>query len=138
MSLHNLSTLISKYPDKADTFKHINSFISARKTILDNSYPLSNLLDKLCLKSSMNSLLTIQILEDEGVISKIFRVESPSLGGLGDFNSISEIPLIINDFRTDTDLKVKPQHISVLYKISNTPEVASQENTTELKGVNNS
>jgi hypothetical protein len=119
MSLQSLSSLISKYPDKADTFDRITKAFSVDSTMQDDVYSLSSLLEKLCLKSSINSILTVKILENEGFISKIFRVESPSLGGLGDYESLTKIPLTVHNWREDTDLRVTPENISILYKIRN-------------------
>jgi hypothetical protein len=112
----NLSNLTSKYPDKAGVFELISKFNQVSPEISENVYTLSKLLDKLSLNSSFDSALVINILQKEGIISKLLRVESPSLGGIGNFSSISEIPNVIHDFRTDTEIEVSPDNILVLYQ----------------------
>lgn len=114
----SLSTLINKYPDKADTFKRINQLWVGSTTISENVYTLSKLLDMLCLNSSLDSVMTIKTLEKEGVVLKVLRVESPALGGLEDFSSLVDIPNVIEDFRTGLEFIVKPENILILYKIN--------------------
>ena len=73
------------------------------------------------LASPSTTLAFAQLLNelvDRGVIKKIVRVESPNLGGIGDFSSITEVPTTINDWRQDNTLiDVKPENISVLYQL---------------------
>jgi hypothetical protein len=81
-------------------------------------FTLSMILEKLSLSPSSDSFSTIKYLENTGKIKKILRVESPSLGGIGDFESIEDIPNIIEDFRTGLELEVEPENIKVLYTLN--------------------
>ncbi len=52
-----------------------------------------------------------------GLVKQVFRIESPSgLGGIADFDSLSEIPQQIEDWRTNQALDVRPENIVVIYK----------------------
>ena len=76
------------------------------------------ILEKLSLTPSFDTFSLLQYLENTGDIKKILRVESPSLGGIGDFESISDIPSVIDDFRTGLELKVEHENIKVLYTLN--------------------
>lgn len=56
-------------------------------------------------------------LVNEGMLRQIVRVESPTThGGLGDFDSIQEVPEEMHDWRTDEYIRVRPENLRVLYK----------------------
>ncbi len=52
-----------------------------------------------------------------GLVKQVLRVESPEGGGIGDFESIDQIPEDIHDLHTDTILHVQPENIVVLYRL---------------------
>lgn len=54
-------------------------------------------------------------LAQEGFLRKILRVESPAGGGIGDFQSLSQIPREIYDERTDRMINVTPDRVRVLF-----------------------
>jgi hypothetical protein len=61
--------------------------------------------------------LVLDELEKNGVVTRVFRVESPTThGGIRDFNSIDEIPPIIHDWTTDEDIEVGPELIRSVFK----------------------
>lgn len=61
--------------------------------------------------------LALDELERSGVITKVYRVESPrSHGGIGDFKSIGAIPKTIHDWTVDEDVDVDPSLIRPIIK----------------------
>jgi hypothetical protein len=60
--------------------------------------------------------LAMTALVARGLVKQILRVESPEGGGIKDFDSIEEVPADIHDWRTDADLHVQPENITVLYR----------------------
>ena len=67
----------------------------------------------------------LTVLVDKGVLNQIVRVESPTThGGIGDYNSIQEVPDELHDWRADEEVRVKPENLRVLYKPSWNPNLA--------------
>jgi DNA-binding HxlR family transcriptional regulator len=60
--------------------------------------------------------LAMAVLVAKGLVKQILRVESPDGGGIGDFESIEQIPEHMHDWQTDTILHVQPENIVVLYR----------------------
>lgn len=119
MSSVNLDNLIIKYPQERDTIYRLDSLISDNSEKPSNKvFTLQRLYD---LASPSTALVFAQLLNelvDRGIIKKIVRVESPSLGGIGDFSSITEVPTTISDWRqNDMTIEVKPENIRVLYQV---------------------
>lgn len=81
----------------------------------NGTYPLQFILSALGLEASPQTFTIIYSLEQSGYLKRIYRIESPTLGGLEDFSSISDIPPEIEDFRTGCTLEVTPKNIKVLY-----------------------
>jgi len=51
-----------------------------------------------------------------GELKLVVRVISPStLGGIADFRSLDEVPQIVRDWRSDTEMEVKPQDLRLVY-----------------------
>ncbi len=119
MSSVNLENLIVKFPQERDSILRLGNFISeniekpsSKVFTLQRLYDLASPSTTLAFAQLLNELV------DRGVIKKIVRVESPNLGGIGDFSSITEVPTTINDWRQDNTLiDVKPENISVLYQL---------------------
>jgi hypothetical protein len=60
--------------------------------------------------------LAMAALVQHGLVTRVLRVESPIGGGIGDFNSIEEIPDDLYDSRTDEMFHVRPENILVVYQ----------------------
>ncbi|MEP1383483.1 MAG: hypothetical protein ABJK64_06775 [Paraglaciecola sp.] len=106
---------------KQDQLAVVKKIEKLRLEYLDSAkrvFTLPMILEKLSLSPSPSSFSLIKHLEKTGEINKILRVESPSLGGVGDFESISDIPEVIDDFRTGLELQVRPENIRVLYTLN--------------------
>lgn len=53
----------------------------------------------------------------EGQLNRIFRVQSPEThGGIRDFADPKEIPSVIHDWHSDTDITVEPRLVEVVYR----------------------
>ena len=115
MCLNLFSNLINKYP------KYTSIFESAKVLYKENKgnkhiYTLPRLLDRMNVVATPSSAKALLILEEEGVLTKFFKVESPSGGGIEDFASLQDIPEVIEDIRTGCELRVRPEHIKVFFK----------------------
>jgi hypothetical protein len=122
--------LMNKYPENRDVFKRLGVLYIEMGRDPRVSLPLLRMLDMLSLTPSSGTFSIIRLLEKKGFIRKVVRVESPSELGLMDFDSISDVPDVIEDFRTGMDLNVKPEHIKILYSISG--DIESYDPTSPL------
>jgi hypothetical protein len=54
-----------------------------------------------------------------GKLKQIIRVYSRRIpgAGIGDFNSIDEIPAVIHDYHTDTNMEVTADDVVVIYQV---------------------
>jgi hypothetical protein len=61
----------------------------------------------------------LALLVNSGRLKQIVRIESPYVkgGGIGDFDSIVDVPERIRDERSDTELTVTPSNLRVLYRV---------------------
>lgn len=119
MSSVNLENLIVKFPQERDTIQRLGNLISENSENPSNKvFTLQRLYD---LASPSTALVFAQLLNElveRNIIKKIVRVESPSLGGIADFSSITEVPTTINDWQQDDmAIEVKPENIRVLYQV---------------------
>jgi hypothetical protein len=114
----NLENLIVKFPQEQDTIQRLAGFINDNHNKPEKVFTLQRLYD---LASPSTAFVFAQLLNDlveVGVIKKIVRVESPILGGIEDFSSITEVPDTITDWhQDDITIEVKPENIRVLYKV---------------------
>ena len=65
----------------------------------------------------------------QGTLRQIVRVESPTThGGIGDYDSIQQIPDKLHDWRADGEIMVRPEDLRFLYipawKNSHSPSLA--------------
>ena len=64
--------------------------------------------------------LVLDELSREGVVRRVYRVESPmSHSGIKDFSSIEEIPEVLHDWTVDQEIEVDPSFIRPIFKTQN-------------------
>jgi len=110
-------------PTKKEALEHLAELYQEYQGNSKALFTLPIFLDKLSLTPSPSSFLIIMFLEDKGLIKKIVRVESPALGGIADYASISDVPKVVFDFRTGLDIVVTSENINVLYSLTESIEV---------------
>jgi hypothetical protein len=118
MFSEKLSNLMNRHPENQDVYRRLGELYEEMGSNPRASLPLLRMLDKLHLPPSLSTFSIIRALEVEGVLRKIIRVESPSQAGLEDFDSIMDVPEVMEDFRTGMELKVTAENIKVLYSIN--------------------
>lgn len=118
MSLTNLDDLTTKFPQDCDTIQRLANFIgensdkSARKFFtLQRLYDLASPSTTFVFAQLLNHLV------ENGVLRKIVRIESPSLGGIEDFPSIMDVPETIFDWHQGVTINVTPENIRVFYQV---------------------
>lgn len=118
MSSANFENLIHKYPQDRETIQRLERIISepfesskVKCFSLKRLYELTSPPTDLLLAQLLNYLVVV------GAMKKIVRVESPSLGGIADFSSLTEVPERIHDWRRDIEVEVNPEDIHILYQV---------------------
>jgi hypothetical protein len=56
-------------------------------------------------------------LVQQGIFKQVVRVESEALGGIGDYESITDIPPVIFDSRIGRNVDVSLDRVRVIYKL---------------------
>jgi len=109
----NLDSLIAKYPSERRAIARLAEVLSSGE---HKEYTLNRLSD-LVHPNNVESLAgALGELVRSGELKLIVRVISPSThGGIRDFHSLDEVPEVVRDWRSDTDIEVKPQDLRVMY-----------------------
>ena len=105
--------LMRQYPSEAAAIDYIQHLFDSKGA----EFGLEHIYEKSKPSSTYVLASILMNLVDSGLISKSYRVVSPSdAGGIGDFDSIDEIPTHIYDPRSQQDLDVVPALVKVIYK----------------------
>jgi hypothetical protein len=118
MSLPPYSQIIAKYPKERASVESLEDFIRTRSAKGTAIYTLERL-SEIAKPSSYEALaLVLGELVQRRILDLVIRVESPgSRGGIGDYHTLLEVPSQIQDWRSDTMIKVTPENLRVLYRI---------------------
>ena len=121
MSSDSLLNIINETPglnmreDLARVFKEIGA--EANKNV-----PLPRLVElaqKLAPGVSVEELvLALAEIVKHGFVQRVVRVESPLGGGIGDYDSILDVPDDIYDERQGREIHVQPENLVVIYKFA--------------------
>lgn len=118
-----LDFLTAKYPKSTDLIERLGDFIQAEveleaKGVPPREYSVNRIFDELHPDSAAVLVAVLEDLVVEGFLSKKFVVESPTLGGIGSFDSIIDVPSVIHDWRTDQEIVVDPSNIKVFFSVA--------------------
>lgn len=115
MSLDILKSLISQFPTEGMAVERLaHLFDEVKET--KGEFPSEKLLEKVRPSSRMVFIYMMDALIEMGELKKIYRVESKSLGGIDDFENLEDIPEVIPDWRTDSEVEVAPSDIKLIYQ----------------------
>jgi len=79
-------------------------------------FTLEELCDLVKPKSREELVLALGDLVRTGKIKQVIRVVSPKTqGGIGDYETLDDVPSVANDWRTDTQIEVTPDDLRVIY-----------------------
>lgn len=118
MSSVKLEPLISEFPEETDALVRLKSFLEAnqggRRELV---FPLERFFE-VAEPSSQRILLGIMSrLVQQGALKKVVRVESTAGGGIGDFDSLSDVPSSIFDGRQGQMVDVNPDQVRLMFKL---------------------
>jgi hypothetical protein len=112
--LAGFSNIIAKYPAERGALARLEK-LSRRAP---GEYTFSHLVERVRPASPEAFAAALVELEGTGVLHKVFRVESPfTHGGIGDFESLLDVPTEMHDPRSDQDIRVRPQDVRVVFKV---------------------
>ena len=119
MSLTKLDTLIDEFPEEAQALERLVDLLKPRPGRNDRrEYSPARMYD---LIQPTNFRVLVQILSSatqKGLIKRIIRVVSPTTGGgIGDFESIVDIPDFLLDIRVGREIEVTTDSITMVYEI---------------------
>lgn len=133
MSSTNLYTLIAEFPEEQDAVERLIRCVGeARDHHLglethensrdEREWTIQRLFD-IAHPSSQRVLARILMrLVEVGILRQTVRVESVASGGIGDFESITEIPSTLFDEHVGHDVEVDMDRVSLIYKAYQTIE----------------
>lgn len=120
MLLKELKSLISKHPRSRDACNAFISFINSNQSkVYSYKFTLGRLLDKLDLPNNYESLEIVELLISNKILDKKIQVQSESGGGIGSFNSFSDVPNIIYDQFKGEEVLVSTENIVTIFTIHN-------------------
>lgn len=113
MNMSFLTSFISRASLK-DTRRRLERLF--RDAASTDEYSLADLLSRLEQSRPDEVLPVLAELIGTGSIDQLYRVNSPSRGGIHDFASLAEVPDRIYDWRQDREIDVEPRMIRVLFR----------------------
>lgn len=118
MSSLKLDTLISLFPENGAALHKLAGILGQNIDHEDFVLSAERLYDLITPSSvgALNSILSELI--EANVLRQVLRVESDAGGGIGDFDTLLDVPRSIYDFRLDREVETKFESIRVLYKIA--------------------
>ena len=106
--------LIKMYPEEKSLVIKLQQLVEDSSS--RSEFSINRLIDKL----EPNSVYILpQVLTSAvecHVLTRVFRVLSPSLIGLEDYDSITEVPSEIYDYTEGETLMITPENIELIYK----------------------
>lgn len=116
--LKTCSSLMKNNPSVAPALERLKKLYIEVDGNPNKVFSLPVLLDKLSLKPNAETFLALRSFEESGLIKKTLRVESPTLGGIADFSSLTDVPDEVEDFRTGMYITVTQDNLKTLYSFS--------------------
>jgi hypothetical protein len=116
MYLTSLKPLISEFPKEVTSLERLSELL-LNADALPSYFSLKRIYDASQFKSSFALNTALTRLEENGVLKKVVRINSIQGGGLGDFDSILELPLEIEDYNLGKVVPVEQKNIQILYKL---------------------
>jgi hypothetical protein len=120
MSLKQLENLIHRYPHERDSIIRLFDIIEAEEKLISKPhiFTINRIFEKTRPTSTLQFAEILSFLEQQGILQKILRVESPTTkAGIKDFSTYLDIPHVIHDPYSDTDINIKSDNVVLLYSV---------------------
>lgn len=131
MSSINLSSLISEFPEERDAVERLLRWLqqaSARQQftedeVISPEWTVQRLFDVAHPRSQRSLARILHRLVEKGVLRQIVRVESVTKGGLGDYDSLDEIPPTLFDEFLGYEVDVSMSQVRTIYSLRSSVQV---------------
>jgi hypothetical protein len=112
----NFESIASKYPSEQEAIAKLRDILH-RANRQEAEFTLNRLCDLVTPRDRDEFALILGELTRGGLIKLVVRVVSPSTqGGVGDYSTLDEVPDVVRDWRTDSEVHVTPENLRVIYK----------------------
>jgi hypothetical protein len=112
----NFESIASKHPSEEEALEKLRDLLSKAKR-KEEEFTLNRLCDLVAPNSREELAIILGEMARGGLIKLVVRVVSPSAqGGIGDFPTLDEVPDVVHDWRTDSEVQVSPENLRVIYK----------------------
>lgn len=115
MSSSEFDDIIDRFPSEADSIRRLVGLVAQHP---GGEFTFEHLLAEVSPSSEGVLALVLAEVASAGVLQRFLRVESESRGGIADFESTADIPMLIDDWRLDREVEVTPEMIRVVYKVA--------------------
>ena len=116
MFSHNLDYLIKEFPEERSAIERLCIYLDSVKGSV-RELTVQRLYDLIDPSSQRVLVKMLQQLVKNGVFKQIVRVESDSLGGIGDYDSVVDVPKVIFDSRLGQTVEVRLDQIHLVYRL---------------------
>lgn len=119
MSSVKLDSLISEFPEEEGAARRLIDYLESgdKSNHSVRELTVQRLFDLVHPSSQRVLAKMLARLTEQGVLRRIVRVESEAHGGIGDFDSLSDIPLVMFDFRLGRDVEVRLDQVRLIYRV---------------------
>ncbi len=113
--------LIAKYPSEADALLHVAEYFAQLESKGKRSSALRLTPERLQNIAQVNNKARLAhlifVLLSEHIFRRYVVINSPSGGGIAEFNSIDEVPEVIHDPFRDIEMQVTTGDLRTLYRV---------------------
>ena len=121
MFLNRFEPLINKYPSDADALSRVAEFFSVRELKGLEFSSLRITPERLQVIANVNNHARLSrlivVLLSEKILDRSVVINSPTGGGIAEFDSIADVPDVIHDTFRDMDMEVTAGDLKTLYRI---------------------
>lgn len=119
MSSVKFDSLIAEFPEERQAVERLSALLDscARSHLEYHELTIQRLFDEL--QPSSNRVLAKLLISAvrHGLIQRKIRVISDRKGGIGDFDSIADVPSVMFDSRIGIEIEVRPDQVQMIYRI---------------------
>lgn len=109
--------IISKHPSEREAIVRLERLLH-QPASQRAEYTLNSLSEIVRPRNREELASVLGDLVRQGELKQVIRVVSPTTqGGIKDFESFDEVPRVIHDWRTDTEIEVRPDNLRVVYVV---------------------
>lgn len=112
----SFESIASKHPSEGEAIAKLRQLLTTPRRQAEE-FTLNTLCDLVTPRDREELAIILSELARTGLVKLVVRVMSPSKqGGVRDFPDLAQVPEVIHDWRTDTQLQVTSENLSIIYK----------------------